>query len=182
MSSGLEDSGVAPFSAASRSAFCADTNTCCSTNCARSFACATTCRVSLTTYKPETSATTIRTKSAVASVNLFFRLSGILARGLVLFQLVVKCFQADAQKLRGARLVLIGRAQGLDDQLAFSRFHRGAGRKTQAGEFARLRHWPAREIIRQVLAANGAVVACDGRAFQNVAQLAHVPWPRIRLE
>src|SRR5487761_144656 len=180
MSSGLDDAGVSPLSAASRSAFCAETNTCCSTNCARSFACAITWRVSRATYRPEISATTTRTKRDVASVNLFFRLSGILAQRLVLLELVVKCFQADAEQLRGARFVLIRRSECLNDQLALGRFHRRPGRKAQTGKLARLRHRTPREIVRQVLASDRAVVAGDGRALEDVAQFAHVSRPRIR--
>src|SRR5487761_278183 len=182
MSSSLDDAGVAPLSAASRSAFCAETNTCFSTNCARSFACAITWRVSRATYRPEISATTTRTKRDVASVNLFFRLSGILARRLVLLELVVKRFQADAEKLRGARFVLIRCGECLNDQLALGRFHRGAGREAQTGKLARLRHGTPREIVRQMLASDGAVIAGDGRALQHIAQLTHVSRPRIRLE
>src|SRR6185437_9983706 len=143
MSSGVDVTGAAPLSAAARSAFCAATKTCCSTNCDRSCACAITCRVSRATYSPEISATTTRTRAAVASVNLFFRLNVIYPCGLVLFQLVVQRFQADAQQLGGASLVLVRGVKGLQDEFAFRRFHGRSRRKTKARKLSGLSDRPA---------------------------------------
>src|SRR5579864_920620 len=102
-------------------------------NPARSLAWRITCRVRVATYSPEISATMIRTRSAVASVNLVFRLSAMFFRGLVLFELVVQGLQADAKQLGRARLVLIRRGQRLQNQFALGSSDRRPWREAQAG-------------------------------------------------
>jgi hypothetical protein len=56
-------------------------------------------------------------------------LLGVGALAAVFLEFVMKRFQADAQQLRGARFVVTGGAQGLQDQFALHRIHRRAYRK-----------------------------------------------------
>src|SRR5215469_2629221 len=166
MSPGLDDVGAAPRSAASRRASCAATKTCWSMNCDRSFAWFMTWRVSCSTYRPEMTATTSRTSEAVARVNLFFRLNDIFSRSLVLFQLIVQCLETDAEEFGGARFVLIRGVESLENEFQLGGLDCRAGRETKTGKPIRLRHGPAREAFRQVLASDRAVIAGDGGTFQ----------------
>src|SRR5579863_3517591 len=93
-----------------------------------SFAWRSVCRIKRPRYRLETTATTARTSSDVASVNLVFRLRRMRPPRLIFFQLVVKCLQADAQKFRRARLVLAGGRERLDDQLTLGVVHGRADR------------------------------------------------------
>src|ERR1700676_3933670 len=91
MSSGFEDRGDSPRSAASDSAFWQAKKICCATKRARSSPWRSTCWVRRPRYRAETTVTTPKTRSEVASVNLVFRLRRIFPPRLVFFQLVVKC-------------------------------------------------------------------------------------------
>src|ERR1700683_3699786 len=115
-SPGSSEAGDSPRSAASFRASPHAPYTCCATKLAVSLAWRRVCRISLPKYRPETTVTTARTSSDVASVNLVFRLRRMAPPRFVLFQLIVECLQADAEKFRGARLVLARGRESLDDQ------------------------------------------------------------------
>src|SRR5579863_2000822 len=131
-------------------------------------------------YSPETIATTANTSTDVASVNLVFRLRRMLPPRLVFFEFVVKRFEADAEQLGGARLVLACRGERLQNQLALRIFHRRAHRKADAAQSARGQRGSVTKIGREVRSSDHAAIGRNRRPLEDVAQLADVAGPRIR--
>src|ERR1700761_5449651 len=178
-SAGEFDAGASPRCAASSRELRQATNTCCATKRARSSASRSVWRMSRAMYRLETSATTAKTSSDVASVNLVFRLRRIFPPRLVFFQFVVKSLETDAQQVRRARLVLAGRRERLQNEFALHRIDGRADGEPNAAE-SRIRHGAgAAEVRRKMLSRDHASIGGDCRAFEHIAQLAHVAGPRI---
>src|SRR5712664_266309 len=104
------------------------------------------------------------------------------ALAAVFFQLIMKCFQADAEQLRRPGFVVPGCAQRLHDEFALHRINRRPHGKLDRRKIAR--PFPRRlsELSRQARARNQIFLAHDGRALQYIAQLADVSRPGVSHE
>src|SRR6202166_4678402 len=102
-----------------------------------------------------------------------------LGRGAAVFlQLIMKGFQADAQNLRGSRLVVAGRLQRLQNQHLLCFFDRGADAQANCiGIIGRGAKRRLPEARGQMLGLDHTGFAYDDRTLDRVAQLPHVPRP-----
>ena len=95
----------------------------------------------------------------------------------------MQSLQANAQDLRSAGLIVIGRFQGLQDEQALRLTHRGADAEAHR---VGLLHGRARSHLAesrgQVSGFNQRSVAHDDGPLQGIAQLANIAWPGMRLE
>ncbi len=92
------------------------------------------------------------------------------AGATVLLQFVMERFQADAEDLRGPRLVVAGRLQGLQDQHFLCFFHSGA--HTQANRIGIIGRGAQRGLSkswRQMFGFNHAGIAHDDGPLDSVA-------------
>src|SRR5208337_3970474 len=110
-----------------------------------------------------------KTRRVMSAVSLIFRLSPIF------LQLVMESFQADAEQFRGTRLIVLRGGQGLENEPAFSLADRHA--RTEPELTSSFCYAGMAEAARQFM--DGQVPARTGHehALQDIAQLAHVPWP-----
>src|ERR1700687_3828941 len=118
-------------------------------------------------------------RAEALTTRYFFLARDCLGSGAAVFlQLIMKCFQADAQNLRGSCLVVAGRLQRFQNQHFLGFFHGGAdAQSNRIGIIGRGAERGLPKAGGQMLGLNHAGIAYDDCALDRVAQLPHVARP-----
>src|SRR5256885_14108921 len=97
----------------------------------------------------------------------------------VFLELIMKCFQADAEQFCRPRFVVSGCAQRLQYKLALHRIDRRPHGKLDRRKIARAFRRRLSEFSRKARAGDQVLLAHDGGALQYVAQLTDVSRPGV---